>query len=1032
VSKPNSKSLKFAMLATTALWAVSSAAAAQSQSSAPSDEPAQVDEIVVVGSQIRGAKVTAALPVTVIGEEQILASAAVSGDDLLRSIPQMGDVTFNSGYLPGSSNSARGDTGSVNLRNLGIGNTLVLLNGRRVVGHPTSQANEQLVPVLTYNTNAIPVSGLKRLEVLRDGAAAIYGADAVAGVVNTVLRDDMNGLTVSAQYGGAEGTGMRETNFSLYGGRDVADGRGNISAFLNYDHRSELSTTDQDYTASLDKRPLFAGTGYENASSLNTKSSLTPWGLFRPTGGTVRLAGATANLTAFGMQPGSFTGCSAPAVNGLCVKSGTVVDQRLYSDSAAQGITVMPEVDRLNLFVTGKYKINDNITAFGELGYYYAETTAFQAPISTLSSVVITIPKTNFYNPFGASIINGAANPNRLPGITAPAAGVDLLLSGYRFDDIGPIEVNVTNKQYRVLGGLRGDWRGWNWESALLYSQANAEDISDNISSTALQKQLALSTADAYNPFNGGNINQPNFGDSTPSSKAALDAIRVKMRRYTETSLALWDFKVSRPDLIKLPGGDLGFAAGVEARRETQLDDRDKRIDGTITYTDPSGAVYSDLVNSSLNPDTKGDRNVYSAYAELAVPIVSPEMNIPLVHRLEAQVAGRYEHYSDFGDIAKPKVALAWDLVEGIRFRGSWAQGFRAPNLEQINATIVTRNNSSTDWVYCEALIRRGAMAGMNGCAAVPVIVPGFADTSSVNTARVRRNVAEQRAGNPNLKPEESETLSFGAVIQPDFSPANIGNFTFTADWWRVEQTGMVGVFRGQNALTLDYLLRKQGQTNPNVVRAAPTADDIKIFAGTGLQAAGEILYVKDLYDNLQPQTVEGLDMGVLWNLRGTRFGDFNVNLNVSHLLKFYLEPSPGVQGLIDAKAQGQLDPLISFAGSAGDLVRNNGRPEWKWSLSATWRYENITVGAFTSYTGSVEQDFLLNPSNQAWTVDSQITGNLYGEYEFRDGQLEGAAVRVGVRNLTDEKPPLAADGYLGTVYQPYARYWYVNVKKSF
>ncbi|OYX19272.1 MAG: hypothetical protein B7Z09_03470, partial [Brevundimonas diminuta] len=167
------RNIKAAMLASTALLAAGTAHAQQT----PANEQAtQVEDIVVVGSQIRGAKVTAALPVTVVGEELIQATAATSGDELLRSIPQMGDVTFNSGYLPASSNSARGDTGSVNLRNLGIGNTLVLLNGRRVVGHPTSQANEHLVPVLTYNTNAIPVSGLKRLEVLRDGAAAIYGA----------------------------------------------------------------------------------------------------------------------------------------------------------------------------------------------------------------------------------------------------------------------------------------------------------------------------------------------------------------------------------------------------------------------------------------------------------------------------------------------------------------------------------------------------------------------------------------------------------------------------------------------------------------------------------------------------------------------------------------------------------------------------------------------------------------------------------------------------------------------------------------
>lgn len=1024
------RNLKTAMLATTALFSAATAAAAQDT---PEPEATQVDEIVVVGSQIRGAKVTAALPVTVVGEEQILASAATSGDDLIRSIPQMGDVTFNSSYLPASSNSARGDTGSVNLRGLGIGNTLVLLNGRRVVGHPTSQANEHLVPVLTYNTNAIPVTGLRRLEVLRDGAAAIYGADAVAGVINTVLRDDLNGLTVSAQYGGAEGTGMRETNFSAYGGRDFLDGRANLSAFLNYDQRTELSTTDQDYTASLDKRPLFAGTGYEGNTSLNGRSSLTPWGLFRPTGGTVRLPGATSNLTAFSTQPSSFTGCGAALGSGLCLKSGTTVDSRLYSDSAAQGLTVMPEVERLNVFVTGKYRLNDSVEAFGELGYYHAETTAWQAPISTLSSIVLTIPKTNYYNPFGATTLpGGAPNPNRLPGITAPAAGVDLLLSGYRFDDLGPIEVNVTNKQYRVLGGLRGEFAGWDWESALLYSEASAEDISDNISTTALQRQLALSTPDAYNPFNGGDLNNPAFGDGAPSSQAALDAIRQKMRRYTETTLALWDFKVSRPDLFTLPAGDLGMAAGIEARRETQLDDRDPRIDGTITFTDVSGAVYGDLINSSMNPDTKGDRNVYSAYAELAVPIVSPEMNIPFVHNLEAQIAGRYEHYSDFGDIAKPKVAVAWDLAEGLRLRGSWAQGFRAPNLEQINASIVTRSNSSTDWAYCEALTRRGAITGLNRCVS-PTIASGFPDASSVNTARIRRNVAEQRAGNPNLKPEESETMSFGTVIQPDFTPAHLGDFTITVDWWNVKQEGMVGVFRGQNALTLDYLLRKQGSFNPNVVRAAATPEDIAIFAGTGMQAAGEILYVKDLYDNLQPQEVQGIDLGLMWSLRGTALGDFSANLNVSHLLKYYLEPSPAVQALMDAKAKGDIDAAIAFSGSAGDLIRQGGRPEWKWSASATWRRQNVTVGAYTAYTGSVEQDGLTNTLGEAWTVDSQITANLYGEYEFdNDGLLGGTAVRLGVRNLTDEAPPLASDGYLGTVYQPYGRYWYASIRKSF
>ncbi|MND69682.1 Ferrienterobactin receptor precursor [compost metagenome] len=1001
-------SMRTALLATTALFGATAAVAQE----APAEQVTQVDEIVVVGSQIRGAKVTAALPVTVVGEEEILAAAATSGDDLFRSIPQMGDVTFNSSYLPATSNSARGDTGSVNLRSLGIGNTLVLLNGRRVVGHPTSQANEHLVPVLTYNTNAIPVSGLKRLEVLRDGAAAIYGADAVAGVVNTVLRDDMNDWTVTSQYGGAEGTGLREFNFSLYGGQDIQEGRGNVSLFFNYDHRDELNTLDQDYTASNDIRHLFAGTGFEGDTTLDGRSALTPWGQFT-TVGTGSFGGTT--FTTFTVQPSANnSACAAALADGLCLAKTTNLPRDLYADTPQTGLTVIPEVDRFNLFLTGRYQINDAIEAFGEVGAYHAKSQAYQEPIGTLSSIVFTIPGSNPHNPFTN----------------------DVRLTGYRFNDVGPISVAVTNQQFRVLGGLRGELNGWNWESALMWSEATAKDVSDNISTTRLAEWAAKTTPDAYNFFNGGSRAHPAWGDDAPSNQAALDAIRVDMVRRTKTELGLWDFKISRPDVYQLPAGPVGVAAGIELRTETQLDDRDQRIDGTIRYTDRSGATYSDLINQSENPDTYGERDVFSAYVEVAAPLVSPEMGVPLVHNLEVQVAGRFEEYSDFGSVAKPKFAAAWDVVDGFRLRGSWAQGFRAPNLEQINATVITRSNSSNDYIYCEALVRRGALASMNQCGAAAPVDRNWVDYANFSQTHVRKLTAERRSGNPDLAPEESETLSLGVVLQPRFIPAELGDFTVTADWWQVEQTGMVGLFRGQNALILDYLLRKQGSSNPNVVRAAATAADQAIFAGTGLEAVGEVQYITDAYTNQQPQTVEGLDLGVMWKLRTDRFGDFSANLNVSHLLKYYLDMSPATQALADAKASGEIAPSINISGSMGDMIADFGRPEWKWSLSTTWRKDNLTIGAFTQYISDLYDDAVTNSAGDYWTVDSTITANLYAEYAFDGGLFNGlladSAVRVGVRNITDEQPPLSSGGYVGTVYQPYGRYWYASVRKTF
>jgi outer membrane receptor protein involved in Fe transport len=1011
------RALRAVMLTTSALCAGWAGVAFAQNAPAPQD--ATVEEIVVVGSRIEGAKATAALPVTVIDAKQLAAVAATSGDDLFRSIPQMGDVNYNSSYLPGSSNSARGDIGSVNLRNLGSGNTLVLLNGRRVVAHPTSQADgTSLVPTITYNTNAIPTAGLKRLEVLRDGAAAIYGTDAVAGVVNTVLQDNFNGAEVEAQYGVASGTHLKE--YGLTGLFGKTFDRGNVTAFLSYDQRTALRTTDQDYTASADKRPLFVGTRFDGAATLDGRTTTTPWGSFTAAAA-VRRNGAliTSAAGAFHIQPTTNAGSLVSLGNGISIDDAALAtsgdDRNLRYDAAASGLSVMPELKRINVFLTGNYRVTDEITAFGELGVYHAQTHAWQSPTNTSSAQVITAPASNYWNPFGpTTFADGSANPNRLAGTTAPAAGLAVTLTSYQFVDAGLSRVDVENTQTRYLGGLKGEKFGFKWESALLYSAAEVEDISDGISATALQKQLSLSTPDAYNPFNGGSLAAPSVGDTASSSAAALDAIRVKSTRRSTSSLASWDFRISKADLFALPGGDVGMAAGVEYRRETQKDDRDARVDGTITYTNSvTGLVYgSDLIGTSPSPDTKGSRKVSSAYLELAVPVISPEMHIPLVRSVEVQLAGRAEDYSDVGSVAKPKVAVAWDVLDGFRLRGSWAQGFKAPNLEQINASVITRSNTRTDYIRCEADLRAGRITSFSNCSR-------------------SLSVAAQRSGNPDLKPEDSETSGFGVVFEPKFVPETFGQFTFTVDYWRVKQQGIVSLFGEGNALILDYLERTTGGSNPNVVRAAPTADDVAAFAGTGLTPVGTVLYVKDQYVNALPQEARGLDIGVMWRLRGTRFGDFDVNVNGAHLLKFYQQPSPAIAALMAARASGAINAGTTITGG-GNYVRQNGKPEWKWSAALSWRLNKVSAGIFTQYVSDVDETALLDSAGAPWVIDSQITANVYGQYEFTEGWAANTKVKLGVRNLTDEAPPVSSNGYMGSMYQPYGRYWYASVKKSF
>ena len=1032
---------------------------------APSPEPQQsapeepTDRVVVVGSQIVGAETTGALPVTVVGAEAIAATGAVSAEELFRTIPQAGDITFNGTYLGGgNSNAARGDVSTVSLRGLAQGNTLMLINGRRSVLHPTSQTDNQ-TPVFGYNSNAVPVQGLARVEVLKDGAAALYGSDAVAGVVNNVLRDDFEGLNLDFQYGLAEGTNMEEFTGSVLYGTDFADGRGNISLFAGYTDRTALLRSDQAYTASADLRSFVAGTPWANASSANGLTAGGPWGVFTPTptiSGGVRSNGVlfTDASGAFHTQPSTGFGSAVvpSATQGVAFGPGvlsgvTYNNMRVDSTKSFPDLTTQPALNRLNLFGFANYDLTDNLRLYGEAGFYKAQTKAVIGPGGSLASGYIYVAPDAYYNPLGSG-------PNRLPNLTGvPAEGVPLRLTTYTIYDGGTREVVVDNDQYRLLAGLKGDAWGWDWDSAVLYSEANVKDAADGYSSTLFQQAINRTDATAYNPFNGGNATNPLLGDTTLSNQDAIDSFSITQVRKNKTSLLLMDFKVSKPDLFTYWAGDIGVAAGIEWRRDTYHDDRDSRQDTStwyynqvpgITSSVVNGVLYPDLVSTSdlmghsPSPDVKGDRNTTSAYIEFAVPLVNPDWNIPAVASVDLQVAGRYEDYSDVGSVAKPKVAAVWDTGYGLKVRGSWSEGFKAPNLEVVNTPLLERLNSYPDYIQAEAQVRAGNRATYADCTAAanrPTVDPDYANCRAYSV-----QVASLRSGNPNLKPEESTSYSYGVVYEPEFLPEWAGDFTFMIDRWSVEQENVIGLLTDDVALNYDYFLRLQGSSNPLVIRSPATPQQIAEYAGTGLAPAGDVQNVIAAFTNLAPLTVEGIDYGVTWGV-DVGPGRFNMNANGSFLDRY--EQSPTTEGAIltDAKAAGQINPLVSTSGMSygGSQVEEGGRPKWKYSINADYTIGNWQFGYFMQYTGHVYQrgTGTSTATGVPWKVQQQWTSNAHVSYAFDQdsGWAQNMSLRVGVRNLFNEDPPFAfgdTGGYLSSLYQPYPRYWYVNVKKSF
>jgi outer membrane receptor protein involved in Fe transport len=748
--------------------------------------------------------------------------------------------------------------------------------------------------------------------------------------------------------------------------------------------------------------PKLVGTPWEADTNFDSRSTSSPWGSFTTVPvATVRQGTATLTTSgAFHIEPTSNTaaGCSSTVISGnLCLKSGgiTGATSRVLRYDENPDRTIRGGLDRINLFSTFRQEVG-SVELFGELGYYNAKLEGQREQSAPISSAVITIPTTNYYNPFGPTTFNGVANPNRLAGLVGvPTTGLALRITSYRPVDTGPRTFVVTDDSIRSLLGVRGEWGNFKWDSAASYSWARTDDHTKNaISNTLFQAALARSTPDAYNPFNGGSQPAYSIGDSTPNNAATIQSFLVDVHRISTTSLGTLDFRISNSDIFSLPAGGVGFASGVEARRETYSDNRDDRLDGTTTYTDSvTGIRYgTDIMGASPAPDVKARRTVVSAYAELAVPVISEDMEIPLVQSIDLQFAARDEHYSDFGNVFKAKVAGAWTMIDGIKLRSAWSQNFRAPNLAQFYSAGTQVANTRTDFAACR-------LNPATTCSGISTL--------------------EVRSGNQNLTPENGETLSAGIIVQP------FNNLTFTADYWSLRSKGVIGLQGAQNQILFDLLERLGGRSNPNVVRLAPV----------GTQVIGTIDYVKDDYFNLGLRKLEGLDFGVSYDVRNTLLGSFNIDLNASKLLTYEQSASELQAQLIAANAAGTLGTGVTIT-QAGSQIKANGNPEWRMSGNLTWKSGPMSAGVLVNYVGAVFDTGTNMVANQFFKLPSVTTVNTYVQYRAGkdQGAFSGTRFRVGARNLFDKQPPLASTnyGFLGSMHDAVGRFVYFELSKEF
>jgi outer membrane receptor protein involved in Fe transport len=964
-----------------------------------------IEEVVVTGSQIKGAAINEALSVSVISAQDIEALGLESGDELLNAMPEQGQNFFNEAEnISGGVNSARGDIGAFNLRNIGTGNTLVLLNGRRVVNSATFQTEEvggSFVPVNTANSAAIPVFGVQRVEVLRDGASAIYGADAVAGVVNTVMKNNYEGFSVRGRYTDYDHIPRNDYSLtvewgSLFNGGDTA-----VGVFANAYHRDRTNSQDDPRWADSDFRyRLPEGSPWLDTTDFRNDSANSNWGQYDVVSGGrnpygLQDLGITDRNGEFETYPTDDERCSYFIAPNVC---GAPDGQGTYRYNLNANRDLSSELDRYNIYAYANHEFSNGTRIYSELNYYESKTNLIRHPSASFSSVKLRVGPENYYNPLGP-----CSSPNRLPaeliGTEVPCDGVWLEIDNYRLAEV-PRIVDNDAQVYRILVGLEGTiGSDWDWDSAILYNKAKRDETTHNrFSNTLLQEALEDPTAAAYNPFGGG-VN-------TNYERAMVDVYR-----NSEADLSLIDFKISNANLFNVWGGPVGFLFGAEYRDESFKDDRDPRLDGTIVFTDFQGDTFpfvSDVVNSSPTLDNSGSRDVTSLYTEFA---------IPLLDTLDIQLALRYEDFSDIGDTTVPKIAFGWRPTDWFMLRGSWSEAFRAPNLITVNEEIVARNNTEKDWVCQYVQDVTGSDDGLD--------------------ENCEYSMQRRAGGSSELEPEKSDNSSIGIVLTP------LPNLTMTLDFWKIKKEDTIGLFGETNHTLLDLVLRVQNGLNncgsfvgdPALGRDEADPDAVPLFLQAGICPTGEVDFVNDLYANLDTREVEGYDFGVYYDLE-TGIGDWTFTW-VGSIYTRYEQKGGDLASFIEqAQADGEIPGNYTIQG-LGDLLRMNGNQEQKMNARVRWDYKQWGASLAWFYLSDFYQSSLTldneDGTQTIYVIPSHDYFNASIDYDFDIGSST-TRLRFGINNLTDERAPLADRyfGYYSDAHNDYGRSYYFDVKVWF
>jgi outer membrane receptor protein involved in Fe transport len=938
-------------------------------------------DIVVTGSRIARRDYTSSSPISTVSSDFIAKSDSSTLETSLNQLPQIASSASSS-----TNTQARGGQASLDLRGLGQQRTLVLLDGRRV---------QPSAPDGSVDLNVIPANLIGNIEIITGGASAVYGSDAVTGVVNLKLRRDVSGIELSAKMGVSELGDAQTRDVNLIAGGKFADGKGSALVSIGYSDRKIAPFTSRDYLRGQTLVPALPNTLIA-VSAANLPSQ----------------AAVNSIFAQYGAAPGTVSRSTQLSFNadGTLFSPTGVVNYRgsrdlpyiVYQGSLAyapsETYTAQTPLTRYNIYARADYEVANDVKIFAE-GFYtsYSVTTGgAYANAGSSSGKILSVPVINPFIPNDLKTYL-ASRPNPAAPFTITRFTQEVGTRGERNDyDV-----------FQVTAGVEGKIRSANLDWSIVGSFGRTRDLTTETgypSSSAIQ--TLLSAADGGRSICSGGYNV--FGPQ-PVSEGCISYISRTARNLTILKQTNVEANLSG-SLFRLPAGTLKFAVGADYRENTYSFSPDFLISS------------GDLANFLPVFGSSGITKATEGYGELLIPVIR---NGPLVKEFNLDASYRYSHYNTVGGISTYKVDGDWTVITGLRIRGGYSRATRAPSAGELFAA----SNLGQAPVGSPGLVgsgdpcdSRGAYRkGPNATAVTNLcLAQGVPANLIVGFTNVNPRVPFQAGGNTALEPEKADTYSIGIVLAPKLGSPWLSHLTLSVDYYSIGIEQAIGQITNTVALSQCF----DGTVNPGFSNSNYYCSLLARDHNNG-----QLTVIQNPLLNLASYKTTGIDTQLDWRVNFAdigvaQSGSFGISSVVSYLDTFK------IKNLATA-------PTLDYAGTIGnqqiDLFAD-AHPRWKATSSATLALGGASLALRWRYIGKMANAANVGTGGTAHGVP----GVSYFDLDLGFDVAKRFNLSIGAVNMFGKRPPILNDNVTGVLatdpytYDLIGRRFYVGVKAKF